>query len=258
MISKSKFLENEIPYKMLEDLGISRKNVLDMPKDLIEPLVNGRITPLVMTRYKAENGKVVEMPMKLQLFREENGEVNLMTYQVHKSMEKGHFRLTEQEKEKLKNGEALKREVREDGVRKQKFIQLDKETNTLITRDSATVKILDKLREMEKVNDIELGTNQKQAAVEGKPVELSVGDQKVTVGVDLREPQGFKIVNGDMKEWERQLKIRYDNEHEGFMGYVMTDENRWEYQQVINRLSRKDDQDISLKKEEKISSGLKL
>ena len=42
------------------------------------------------------------------------------------------------------------------------------------------------------------------------------------------------------------------------MGYVMTDENRWEYQQVINRLSRKDDQDISLKKEEKISSGLKL
>lgn len=128
MISKSKFLENEIPYKMLEDLGISRKNVLDMPKDLIEPLVNGRITPLVMTRYKAENGKVVEMPMKLQLFREENGEVNLMTYQVHKSMEKGHFRLTEQEQEKLKDGEALKREVREDGVRKQKFIQLDKET----------------------------------------------------------------------------------------------------------------------------------
>ena len=152
----------------------------------------------------------------------------------------------------------MKREVREDGVRKQKFIQLDKETNALITRDSATVKILDKLREMEKVNDIELGTNQKQAAVEGKPVELSVGDQKVTVGVDLREPQGFKIVNGDMKEWERQLKIRYDNEHEGFMGYVMTDENRWEYQQVINRLSRKDDQDISLKKEEKKSSGLKL
>ena len=112
MISKSKFLENEIPYKMLEDLGISRKNVLDMPKDLIEPLVNGRITPLVMTRYKAENGKVVEMPMKLQLFREENGEVNLMTYQVHKSMEKGHFRLTDQEQEKLKDGEALKREVR--------------------------------------------------------------------------------------------------------------------------------------------------
>ena len=52
--------------------------------------------------------------------------------------------------------------------------------------------------------------------------------------------------------------FRYDNEHEGFMGYVMTDENRWEYQQVVNRLSQKEDGKISQKKEEKKSSGLKL
>ena len=61
-----------------------------------------------------------------------------------------------------------------------------------------------------------------------------------------------------MKEWERQAKIKYDNEHEGFMGYVLTDENRWEYQQVVNRLSRKEDVDVSRKKEEKKGSGLKL
>ena len=258
MIAKSKFLENEIPYRMLEELGISKKNVLDMPKDLIEPLVNGRITPLILAKYQAENGKVVEMPMKLQLFREENGEVNLMTYQMRKTLEKGNLRLSEQEQNRLKEGETLKREVRENGIRKQKYIQLDQETNGLVMRDTATVKVMEKLREMEKVNDIELGTNQKQAAAEGKPVELSVGDQKVTVGVDLREPQGFKVVNGDMKEWERQMKIKYDHEHEGFMGYVMTEENRWEYQQVVNRLSRNEDVDISRKKEEKKSSGLKL
>ena len=111
---------------------------------------------------------------------------------------------------------------------------------------------------MEKINDIELGTNQKQAAMEGKPVELAVGDQKVTVGVDLKEPQGFKVVGGDMKEWERQMKIRYDHEHEGFMGYVMTDENRWEYQKVVEKLSHQEERQRSEKKEEKKSSGLKL
>jgi len=258
MINKTQFLENEIPYEKLERLGISRKNVLDMPKELIEPLVKGRITPLVMTRYKAENGSTIEMPMKLQLFREEDGTVNLMTYQVRKELEKGNLRLNEQELQKLKDGETIKREVREDGVRKQKYVQLDKETNSLMLRDSAAVKITEKLREMEKINDIELGTNQKQAAVEGKPVELSVGDQKVTVGVDLKEPQGFKVVNGDMKEWERQMKIRYDNEHEGFLGFVLTDENRWEYQKVVDRLSRKEEQTISEKTEKKKSSGLKL
>ncbi len=93
---------------------------------------------------------------------------------------------------------------------------------------------------MEKINDIELGQNQKQAALDGKPIELSIGESKVSVGVDLREPQGFKVVNGDMKEWEKQQKMRYDIANEGFMGYVMTDENRWQYQQVVEKLSHQE------------------
>ncbi len=42
------------------------------------------------------------------------------------------------------------------------------------------------------MKDIEQGANQKEALQEGKPVELALGDTKLTVGVDLREPQGFK------------------------------------------------------------------
>ena len=138
------------------------------------------------------------------------------------------------------------------------FVQLDHETNSLILRSSTSVKVNERLREMEKIKDIELGTNQKQAVMEGKPVELTVGDQKVTVGVDLREPQGFKVVNGDMREWERQMRIRYDNEHEGFMGYVLTDENRWEYQKVAERLSNKNERKTTLQKEEERSHRLRL
>ena len=258
MIGKSKFLEEEIPYEKLEKIGITRKGVLSMPKEIIEPLVNGQVTPLIMTRYKADNGKVIEMPMKLQLERAENGDVRLMTYQVRKDIERENPKLTDKELEQVKKGEAVKKEVKEDGVRKQKFVQLDQETKSLIMKDAAAVKISEKLREMEKVKDIGLGANQKQAAIEGKPIELSVGDQKVTVGVDLREPQGFKVVNGDMQEWERQMKIRYDYEHEGFMGYVQTDENRWEYQKVVDKLASKEEISVREKKEEKKSSGLKL
>ena len=258
MIGKSKFLEEEIPYEKLEKIGITRKGVLSMPKDIIEPLVNGKVTPLIMTRYKADNGKVIEMPMKLQLDRAENGDVRLMTYQVRKDIERENPKLSDKELELVKNGETIKKEVKEDGMRKQKYIQLDQETKSFILKDAAAVKITDKLREMEKIKDIGLGENQKQAAIEGKPIELNVGDQKVTVGVDLREPQGFKVVNGDMQEWEKQMKIRYDNEHEGFMGYVQTDENRWEYQKVVDKLSSKEDVSIKEKKEEKKSFSLKL
>ena len=115
------------------------------------------------------------------------------------------------------------------------FVQLDRATNSLMYRSEASIRIEEQLSAQEKVKDIELGANQKQAILTGKPVELEVGDTKVTVGVDLRQPEGFKVVKGDMQEWYRQQKIRYDNAHEEFMGYVQTDENRWEYAKVAER-----------------------
>ena len=247
---------DEIPFEKFEKLGISKQDFLAMPKELADTVVNGRVTPLMNTRIHAENGKVIEMHMKLQLTRDDNGNVLLQTYPMRKQIDNA-YNLTDRELKKVEEGNVIKKEVTEDGEKKVKFIQLDQETKSLISRNVATVKLANKLRDMEKINDIELGANQKQAAQEGKPLELNVGDQKVTVGVDLREPQGFKIVNGDMKEWERQMKIKYDEEHEGFMGYVQTDENRWEYRQVVERLSGKQNGEIKEKEDIKIG-GLKL
>lgn len=247
---------DEIPFEKFEKLGISKQDFLAMPKELADTVVNGRVTPLMNTRIHAENGKVIEMHMKLQLTRDDNGNVLLQTYPMRKQIDNAYY-LTDRELKKVEEGNVIKKEVTEDGEKKVKFIQLDQETKSLISRNVATVKLANKLRDMEKINDIELGANQKQAAQEGKPLELNVGDQKVTVGVDLREPQGFKIVNGDMKEWERQMKIKYDEEHEGFMGYVQTDENRWEYRQVVERLSGKQNAEIKEKEDIKIG-GLKL
>ena len=247
---------DEIPFEKFEKLGISKQDFLAMPKELADTVVNGRVTPLMNTRIHAENGKVIEMHMKLQLTRDDNGNVLLQTYPMRKQIDNA-YNLTDRELKKVGEGNVIKKEVTEDGEKKVKFIQLDQETKSLISRNVATIKLANKLRDMEKINDIELGANQKQAAQEGKPLELNVGDQKVTVGVDLREPQGFKIVNGDMKEWERQMKIKYDEEHEGFMGYVQTDENRWEYRQVVERLSGKQNAEIKEKEDIKIG-GLKL
>ena len=252
------FGENDIPYGKLEKLGITRRSLLSMPKEVFEPLMSGRITPLLLTHYRAANGKVVSMPMKLQLQRDDDGAVMLMTYQVRKKLARGSVKLNNKEIQQLRDGDVLRKDVSMNGRTQRSFVQLDHETNSLIFRSSASMKVDERLREMEKIKDIELGTNQKQAVLEGKPVELAVGDQKVTVGVDLREPQGFKVVNGDMREWERQMHIRYDNEHEGFMGYVLTDENRWEYQKVVDRLSNKNERKTTLKKEEERSRSLRL
>jgi hypothetical protein len=257
MTNKKAFLEEEIPYDKLEKLGISRRAFLSMPKDLVDPIINGKVSPILKAHIKAKNGKTMEIPMKIQLSRDDDGSIKLLTYQRTKQIQND-FELTPRELERVKNGEVIRKELEEDGIRKMKFIQLDCETNALIPKSVARVRIAEKLRDMEKIKDIELGANQKQAAQEGKPIQLNVGDQPVTVGVDLREPQGFKVVNGDMEEWNRQKKIKYDLEHEGYMGYVQTDENRWEYQKFVDKQTNKESVQTTLKKEEKKSSGLKL
>ncbi len=257
MTNKRAFLEEEIPYDKLEKLGIDRRAFLSMPRNLVDPIINGKVSPIILAKMKAENGKIIELPMKIQFTRDDDGSIKLQTYQLRKEIN-NEYNLTSRELNRVKAGEVIRKEIDEKGVKKMKFIQLDNETLSLIPRSIPHVRIAEKLREMEKINDIELGTNQKQAAQEGKPIELNVGGQPVTVGVDLREPQGYKIVKGDMKEWDRQKKINYDLANEGFMGYVQTDENRWEYQQVVNKLSYRNEEQISKKKEEKKNLSIKF
>lgn len=85
---------------------------------------------------------------------------------------------------------------------------------------------------------------------------VEVRGEKVSVGVDLKEPQGFKVIQGDLKEWERQQKLRYDEQHPEYLGLVMTDKNRWEYRQVVDKQSQERAVRFGCAKEEK-SKGLK-
>lgn len=248
------FQPEELPYEKLAKLGISEEKLRSMPKELTVTLLEGRVTPLFVANVTAEDGKVISLPIKAQMMRDEEGKLLLMTYPVRKDIAND-LQLSDKELNRVKDGEVIRKEVEEDGGRKVKFVQLDRETRSLMFRNVGSVPIDEKLQDIEKVKDIELGANQKQAIKDGKPVEQTLDDTKVTVGVDLREPQGFKVVKGDLKEWERQQQIRYDNAHEEFMGFVMTDENRWEYRKVTERLSSQMSEGLSEKKEK--NRGLK-
>ena len=231
----------------LMQLGIDREKLELMPDGLKVPLLRGEITPVFVANMETSNGKVIQLPLKAQLVLDENNQVMLMTYPLRKKIA-NELNLNQNELQRVQSGDVIRKEVDVEGERKVRFIQLDKETNSLMHRDVASVPIEAELQTRDKVKDIDLGANQKEALQEGKPIELSIGDTKVTVGVDLREPQGFKVVNGDMKEWERLQQMRYDDAHEDFMGYVMTDENRWEYQKVVERQTMTNNPSESIEK----------
>lgn len=112
------------------------------------------------------------------------------------------------------------------------YLQRDAQTNSVIAIPSD--KIEDKIKDIDSILDIKLGTEQKERIREGKAVELESGGEIFTVGMELKDPDRFRLLKGDIKEWERQKAIAYDIEHPEYLGLVKTDENRWEYQQIVN------------------------
>ena len=250
----------QLPYEKLALLGIDREKADNLPQEVKERLVSGEVTPLMQVSISARNGDVITLPLKLQMIADKDGNPALIAYPVRAELEAERnkvLRLTPQEAGRLAKGEVVQKAVEVNGEKTQQYLQLDPETKSVIHRRVTDIEIERKLKDMEKVNDIELGTQQKQQVRDGKPVELNVGGEKVSVGIDLKEPQGFKLIKGDMKEWERQQKLRYDDLHPEYLGLVMTDKNRWEYQQVVDAQSKERALTLKPSREENIGNGLK-
>lgn len=253
--------QSQLPYEKLALIGIEREKADKLPTEVKEKLVSGEVTPLMQVSFTAQNGNVITLPLKLQMALDQTGQTVLIAYPVRRMLDEEkvkELRLTSAETERLNKGDVIQKAVDINGEKTQRYLQLDPETKSIIHKRVTDIKIEQRLKDMEKVNDIELGTQQKQQVREGKPAELNVGGEKVTVGIDLKEPQGFKVVKGDMKEWERQQKLRYDELHPEFIGLVMTDKNRWEYQNVVDRQSTERAIKFDTDKKVERSGGMKL
>ena len=250
-----------LPYEKLAILGIDREKADNLPMEVKEKLMAGEVTPIMQVSINARNGSVITMPMKLQLTTDRNGAPALIAYPVRAELDRERnkiLNLTHQEAERLAKGEVIQKAVNVNGEKTQQYLQLDPETKSVIHRRVTDIKLEQRLKDMEKVNDIELGMQQKQQIREGKPVELNVGGEKVSVGIDLKEQQGFKLIKGDMKEWERQQKIRCDELHPEYLGLVMTDRNRWEYQKMVDKQSVERAISLSPSRKETKANSLKL
>ena len=203
-----------LPYEKLAVLGIDREKADLLPKEVKERLVSGEVTPLMQVSINARNGDTITLPVKLQLTADKNGNPALIAYPVRAELEVERnkvLRLTEQETARLRNGEVLQKAVEVNGEKTKQYLQLDPETKLVIHRKVTDIQLEQKLKDMERVNDIELGTQQKQQVREGKPIELNVGGEKVSVGVDMKESQCFKVI---------QRHIKANHRHQNLQNYI--------------------------------------
>lgn len=215
--------EFDIPYEELKKLGITPEVLEQMPESFKRQLELGIPTSIVVVQTIDNNGYLVEMPMKLQVYRDEHGATNLKAYAVSRDFTND-LNLPQSQFEKLRDGHVLHIEGQ--------YIQRDPETNAILMVSDQQMAIEKKFAEIEKFQDIELGIDQKNQLKSGKPVELEVGGEKVVMDIDLKNPNFFRTLHGDLNEWEYNKKMEYDILHPEYLGVVKTDENRWEYQQT--------------------------
>lgn len=212
--------EANLPFEQLRKVGIDETVFVNLPDKFKSDLLSGNLTDIIIVNMIAENGKLVEMPMKLLLIPDKNGDIDLGVFPVHPEW-KPQKNLSKSTIENINNGMV----VRFD----REYLQKDPQTNNLIRIPEDRLKLNEALKDVEKIHDIELGTEQKEQLRNGKPVELNAGGEKITIGLDLKEPNHFKTLKGDLKDWEYQKQVDYDVQHPEFLGVVQTDENRWEY-----------------------------
>lgn len=234
MSNETQFQENALPFDGLAKLGIDQDGFNHLPDNLKTSLLKGEVTPVIEAQVITSQGKEVKIPLRMQLLSDGvDNNPKLVVYPIRPNIDNT-LGLSQYEMERIKAGEVIRMEVLSNGRRFPEFVQLDPRTNSLVHCRVSDLKMDSELASLESIKDIQLGTQQKDAIRDGRPVELQVGDEKVTVGVNLTEPQGFKVIKGDMDEWKRQEEMRYDIAHPEIMGFVKTDRNRWEYQQVVN------------------------
>ena len=230
----------QMPWEELKQMGLTEETFLDLPKDTIDRILTGNLSPVMKMNFVDAQGKPLDIPenmkfsqdedgiipTKFRLVKDEKGDVHVHLYPKKNEVDLhvGETELSQADLARMKDQESVLTMVRRNGKDEKCYIQLDTATNYLqITREQ-DIKIPNA------IGDVVIGDKQAQQIREGKPVELEVGDTKVTVGVDLNARNGFRIVEGDMDEWRQHKLEQWDRVTPGVKGYWKTSENGWEYQ----------------------------
>lgn len=245
MVNQQKFLMNDMPWEELKKIGMTEEAFLDLPKDSIDRILTGNLSPLMKMTFvdkdgnamkvpesmKLEQNEDMTVPVKFRLERDADGKVTLMLHPKKSEIDLkiGDTQLTADQVKRMKNQESVLTEVRKGGKDEKCYVQLDQDLNVVHMVREKDVVIPNA------IGDVVIGTKQAQQIREGKPVQLEVGDTKVTVGVDINSRNGFRIVEGDMDLWRQRKLEQWDKVTPGVKGYWKTSENGWEYELHHNK-----------------------
>ena len=127
-----RFEFEELPYETLSQFGLTQEMIEDLPMHILEELSHGRHSPVLPIKVNDDNGNTVTDRSRFAFVRKENGEADVVFYPVLKksSLEK----YSEEQQKQLRSGKVILADtVTADGRKTKAFVQIDTETNQVMS-----------------------------------------------------------------------------------------------------------------------------
>jgi hypothetical protein len=203
------FQAKDLPYAQFEQLGMSKKDVINMPIQELTDMLNGGRTGLISLKINLGPGmQPIQAQAKLSLMRNPD---NTLSLGVHPILAKpvNTIEATPEQWDKILKGEPIVKESRAlNGAIEPHVHQLDKDTNEILTARVERILIPGTIK------DNIITPDQKEQLLRGEPVEIKAWDGKeaMVVRLDLNEAKGYKITTGEQaRELMQEIKIVQDN-----------------------------------------------
>ena len=234
------FKEEEIPYGILSQYGLTQEMIEDLPMSVGEAIMDGRRSPVLPIRVKDEDGNVITSRTRFMLCRQDDGGVDVLFYPQLQRCDIDQY--SKEQQDALREGKAIVAQSPDDGNTKC-FVQIDMDTNQVMY--VPTPVIGRNLRSL--MDSFRLTSAEIQMIQDGDPVTFMESDEMVTAGIDLNERTGIRISTGDVGRWRSQQDCQLDKYNFGIYGCWIRDdkgnldyineedytEDLWEEQQKI-------------------------
>lgn len=104
-MNRYKFSEEEVPYGILEQFGLTREMIGDLPVNVLQAIHSGRRSPILPIHVNDSEGNAIHARTRFSLVRREDGTADVLFYPV--LVESRLERFSEEQKQRLLEGKAV-------------------------------------------------------------------------------------------------------------------------------------------------------
>lgn len=210
------FNEEQVPYGLLGQYGLTREMVEDLPEAPYSDIMNGLLSPVLPVSVKDDEGNTISARTRFRLVRTDDGGVDVLFYPRLLRCELDSY--SESEQYDLRQGRVILSHAPDDADRKC-FVQIDPDTNQVMYVPTPVIG-----RNIRNLMDrFELTTDDITLIQMGEAAVVGDGKDVLSIGIDLNERTGIRMERGKSFKWNRDRGAGMDRFNFGLYGCWVKD-----------------------------------